>query len=236
MAPRPLTPTSAPPSRSAPRTLTDVRAKSAPEHDPERLTTHSRIVHDTVTQIEERIATAGPLATQPAFWTRVRAAALLHDTGKVAEGFQQQLLPKGTLWGQRHEVLSLAYVDILAARTDWSAEDRLIIATLVATHHRALHTAHSSARKGKQSISQLYNSRTRWDEAFTRTPSPTGDPQIQVTRGLHRELLAWLCGALRLDPPTATDSGLTLADHARTLLDQLLTAWRQPVTDRKSVV
>ncbi|MFC9429822.1 CRISPR-associated helicase Cas3' [Streptomyces sp. NPDC056987] len=223
MAARPLTP------KPALRTLCDVRAKSAPKHDPERLTTHSRTVHDTVAQIEHRVATAGPLATEPAFWTRVRAAALLHDAGKVAEGFQQQLLPGGTFWGQRHEVLSLAYVDLLATVTGWTDEDRLMIATLVATHHRALHAATSGAAKGKQSLSQQYNFRTRWDEAFTRTPRPNGDPQIQVTRGLHRELLAWFSGALHTDPPSPPSGGPTVADRARLVLDELLDAWRQPV-------
>ncbi|MEV7871138.1 CRISPR-associated helicase Cas3' [Streptomyces sp. NPDC088124] len=215
--------------KPAPRALTDVRAKSTPKHDPERLTTHSRIVHDTVAQIQQRVATAGVLATEPAFWTRVRAAALLHDAGKVAEGFQQQLLPGGTFWGQRHEVLSLAYVDLLASATGWTDEDRLMIATLVATHHRALHASTSGAAGGKPSLSQQYNFRTRWDEAFTLTPRPNCDPQIQVTRGLHRELLAWFSGALQTDPPSLPSGGPTVADRARLFLDELLDAWRQPV-------
>ncbi|MEV8287867.1 CRISPR-associated helicase Cas3' [Streptomyces niveus] len=223
MAARPLNP------KSAPRSLSDVRAKSVPRHDPERLTTHSRVVHDTVAQIEQRLATAGLIATEPDFWARVRKAALLHDAGKVAEGFQGQLLPGGTRWGQRHEVLSLAYVDLLATGGGWDHEDRLMIATLVATHHRALHTANSGSVGGKPSLSQLYNSGTRWDEAFTSTPQPGGDPQIQVTVRLHRELLAWLSGALHMDPPFAP-GGRTLAARARLTLDQLLAAWQQPTT------
>ncbi|MEW1612199.1 MULTISPECIES: CRISPR-associated helicase Cas3' [unclassified Streptomyces] len=223
MAAHPLTP------RLAPRTLADVRAKSAPTHDPERLTTHSRIVHDTVAQIEQRVATAGVLATEPAFWARVRTAALLHDTGKVAEGFQQQLRPGGPFWGQRHEVLSLAYVDLLTSAGTWSDEDRLVIATLVATHHRALHAGNSASGRGKQSLSQLYNSRTRWAEAFTCTPCPNGDSHIQVTRKLHRELLAWFSGALHMDPPTLSPDGPAVADRAHRVLDHLLTTWRQPV-------
>ncbi|MGW1204979.1 CRISPR-associated helicase Cas3' [Streptomyces cyaneofuscatus] len=213
-----------------PRTLADVRAKSTPTHDPERLTTHSRIVHGTVAQIEQRVSTAGVLAVDPAFWSRVRAAALLHDTGKVAEGFQRQLLPGGTYWGQRHEVLSLAYVDLLTSAGAWSDEDRMMIATLVATHHRALHAADSGLSRGKQSLSQLYNSRTRWEEAFTRTPCPNGDSQIQVTRRLHREVLTWFSGALHVDPPTLTSNGPTVAARARLVLDQLLATWRRPVT------
>ncbi|MGW4031666.1 CRISPR-associated helicase Cas3' [Streptomyces sp. NPDC004838] len=211
---------------SGSRGLPDVRAKSTPLADPERLTTHSRIVHDTVGQVEERIASAGVLASDPSFWLRVRRAALLHDTGKVAEGFQQQVRPGGALWGERHEVLSLAYVDILATAGGWGEGDRLMVAALVATHHRALHSSASGAAGGKPSLSQTYNSRTRWAEAFTRTTRPDGG-QIQVTRRLHREMIAWYAGALSIDPPPDTDP--PLAERARLLLEQLLDTWREPV-------
>lgn len=206
--------------------LPEIRAKSTPLDDPERLTTHSRIVHDTVGQIEERLATAGVLATEPSFWPRVRRAALLHDAGKVAEGFQQQLRPGGAYWGQRHEVLSLAYVAILAASGGWSDDDLLMIATLVATHHRALHSSASGTGRGKPSLSQLYNSRTRWSEAFTRTPLPAGE-LIQVTRRVHRETIAWYAGMLAADPPS--DSGPPVAERARLLLERLFDTWRHPV-------
>ncbi|MBD0737822.1 CRISPR-associated helicase Cas3' [Streptomyces sp. CBMA29] len=211
------------------RGLTEVRAKSTPPADPERLTTHSRTVHDTVAQIETRSGQAGILATDPAFWRRVRHAALLHDTGKVAEGFQQQLLPGHDAWGQRHEVLSLAYVDILGATAGWSDQDRFMVATLVATHHRALHSA-SSDSGGKPALSQLYNEHTDWSEAFSLAPGATpGQPQVQVTKGLHGELLAWLSGFLSMDPPLGTPRGPSLAERSRLLLQQLLDTWRQPV-------
>ncbi|MGD9482794.1 CRISPR-associated helicase Cas3' [Streptomyces sp. TRM70308] len=220
MAPDPLA------RRPPTRRLTDVRAKSTPAEDPERLTTHSRTVHATVGQIEERVADAGVLATEPAFWTRVRRAALLHDAGKVAEGFQQQLHPGGQRWGERHEVLSLAYVDLVATAADWAEEDRLMVATLVATHHRALHPSPEGG--GKLSLAQTYNEHTRWAEAFTVTPRPGGD-QVQVPRGRHRELLAWLSGALATDPPTRAHDEPTLAERARLLLEHLLDTWRRPV-------
>ncbi|MFE9658747.1 CRISPR-associated helicase Cas3' [Streptomyces sp. NPDC005955] len=214
---------------STARGLRDVRAKSAPVRDPERLTTHSRTVHDTVAQIEARFANAGVLATEPAFWSRVRRAALLHDTGKVAEGFQRQLLPGAPYWGERHEVLSLAYVDLMAAAGDWTDDDRLMVATLVATHHRALHSASGGPVAGtgaKPSLAQTYNAETRWEHAFGRTPGPDGE-LIQVTRRLHRELTAWLSGALAVDPPH--DDGTPLAERARRLLATLLDTWRRQV-------
>ncbi|KOU55694.1 CRISPR-associated protein Cas3, partial [Streptomyces sp. MMG1522] len=152
MAAGPLTPPPLPPPPGQRRrSLTDVRAKSRPRHDPERLTTHSRTVHAMVVHIRDRIASTGILATEPAFWTRILHAALLHDAGKIAESFQQQLEPGGPLWGEPHEVLSLAYVDLLAPTARWNTADRLMIATLVASHHRPLH-APSSLGGGKTSL------------------------------------------------------------------------------------
>lgn len=217
------------------RELSQVRAKSTPPGDPERLTTHSRVVHDTVGQLQERLATAGVLAADPAFWSWVRRAALLHDSGKVAEDFQRQLLPGGGSWGQRHEVLSLAYVDLLATAGGWDDEDRIMVATLVATHHRALFSSTSGDGGGKPSLAQLYNARTRWDEAFTYR-FWRGTRQAQVPRGLHRELLAWLAGALGVDPPPHTSDGPTLAERARLLLARLVDTWRQPVAPDRGLL
>ncbi|WP_279240168.1 CRISPR-associated helicase Cas3' [Streptomyces sp. 891-h] len=202
-----------------------MRAKSKPVHDPERLTTHSRAVYEAARQIHQRIASPGVLGEAPRLWEWVHAAALLHDAGKVAEGFQQQLAPGAVAWGQRHEVLSLAYVDLLAPAAGWSTEDRLMIATLVATHHRALFPGGGGT---KLALSQQYNHTTDWTEAFTRRRH-LGVEQIQVTGAVHRELTAWLAGALGIDPPACQRGDLTLAERARLTLQELLDFWSRPV-------
>ncbi|WP_052847357.1 CRISPR-associated helicase/endonuclease Cas3 [Streptomyces avicenniae] len=211
-------------------TLTDVRAKSKPKEDPERLTAHLRAVHDTVAAVEARVARAGVLAADPGFWRRVRHAALLHDTGKIAAGFQRQLLPGGEVWGERHEVLSLAYVDLLAGPARWSEEDRLLIASLVATHHVALLGDGGSRRTP---LVQRYNEYTDWAEAFTRDPR-TGE--VQVTRTVHRELLAWLAGFLAVDPPPVTPDDPPLAERARAVHERLVAAWRAPVKPERGLL
>ncbi|KJS59673.1 CRISPR-associated helicase/endonuclease Cas3 [Streptomyces rubellomurinus] len=228
MAPDPLT---TPPRR---RALTDLRAKSLPRDDPERLTAHLRTVHDTVAQLEARIGAAGIVATEPQFWTRVRAAALLHDAGKIAELFQRQLEPQGLPWGERHEVLSLAYVDLLATAAGWSGEERLLIATLVAGHHRPLHSA-SSLGGGKPALARQYNERTRWEEAFGHLPGP-GGRQPQVPRGLHQEFLAWLAGYLGTEPTPPGPNDPVLADRARLLLQEVLAAWQLPVKAHRGLL
>lgn len=216
--------------------LDDIRAKSTPAEDRERLTTHSRTVHAAVAQIEERIQNAGILATEPAFWSRIRRAALLHDAGKIAEGFQRQVEPGGTPWGERHEVLSLAYVDLLAGAGAWSDEDRVMVATLVATHHRPLH-ATSTGSGGKPALSLQYNHKTAWEEAFGTTPAAAPDQAVvQVPRFLHRELLGWLAGFLTVDPPKTTLGAPSLAQRSRDLLEMLLDLWRHPTKPHQGLL
>ncbi|MER0240920.1 CRISPR-associated helicase Cas3' [Streptomyces sp. HSW2009] len=231
MASRPVT---GPPRRGS---LSDLRAKSTPAHDRERLTTHSRTVHAAVAPIQDRVANAGVLADAPAFWPRVRWAALLHDAGKIAEGFQRQVDSGGVPWGERHEVLSLAYVDLLAEAAGWTEEDRLMVATLVATHHRALLSGDGGGHGGKPALSREYNKETDWNEAFgTGSDVRTGETVPQVPRFLHREWLAWLCGALAADPPTTSPGDPPLAHRARDLLEELLNAWRQPVKSHRGLL
>ncbi|WDN51953.1 CRISPR-associated helicase/endonuclease Cas3 [Streptomyces clavuligerus] len=231
MAPGALT---NPPPRAS---LNDVRAKSTPAEDRERLTTHSRTVHAAVGLIEDRIANAGVLADSPAFWSQVRRAALLHDAGKIAEGFQRQVEPRGIPWGERHEVLSLAYADLLAGAAAWSEDDLTMVATLVATHHRALHNDGGTGHGGKPALSRIYNKETDWEEAFgTSVEDVDGRPVVQVPRFLHRELLAWFCGFLAVDPPSTRPGDPSLAQRARHLLQRLLDTWHHPVRPHRGLL
>lgn len=70
---------------------------------------------------------------QPRLWHDLYWAAFLHDWGKAATGFQAQLRPGGPRWQKRHEVLSLAFVDYVAAVGD--PAQRGITAAIV-SHHR----------------------------------------------------------------------------------------------------
>ncbi|MGH7750915.1 MAG: CRISPR-associated endonuclease Cas3'', partial [Candidatus Dormibacteria bacterium] len=77
----------------------------------ELLTAHLTAALTAMDELRRRV---GRLATVPArFWTWARLAVLLHDAGKVADGFQTMVgngaQPPGP-WGERHEVYSLGFV------------------------------------------------------------------------------------------------------------------------------
>lgn len=95
----------------------------------ETLTTHTVEVFERVRQLSRM----RPLADER-FYARLGWAALLHDSGKLAGGFQRSLKKGAPRWGLRHEVLSLAFLEWFTFQPD----DRLWIAAAIATHHRDL--------------------------------------------------------------------------------------------------
>src|ERR1700722_6957839 len=128
------------------QSLLAVLAKSAAHSgtgSPEALTGHSGKTRDAARAVAGRIGLPGVLAAYPRFWAWAENAALLHDAGKVAAGFQLQLRHRQHPWGERHEVLSLAYVDLLTAGLP--EQDRAMTAAGVVLHHRCLDGPHGLA-------------------------------------------------------------------------------------------
>jgi len=62
-----------------------------------------------------------------AFWS-----CILHDLGKSAEGFQKQLRIKSEKWGKRHEILSLAFVELFFKTT----EKKQLVSSAIVSHHK----------------------------------------------------------------------------------------------------
>lgn len=96
----------------------------------ETLTHHTLEVFSRI----ENLETLHPLPHFPYVYTRLRMAAWLHDSGKIAQGFQAQLRNRKRRWGLRHEVLSLAFL----AWVPLEPEDMIWIAAIIATHHKDL--------------------------------------------------------------------------------------------------
>ncbi len=201
--------------------------------EPERLTDHSRAVRDAARAVAARIGPAGLIAGVPRFWDWVERAALLHDAGKVAVGFQRQVQPAGDLWGERHEVLSLAYVDLFHAHPadqaadDTLTDDRLMTATGVLFHHRPLtSTAESGAGRA---LAHRYGEDAPWQAAFGGTR-----PNVQVPRQRHVELLTWFARQLARSPREA--DGRKLWELARALFLATRDAWYDPVPARDGLL
>lgn len=215
---------------STERLLRAVMAKS-PEHSPDGqpvpLTAHSRDTRDAVRDIAERIGSAGVLAAYPRFWDWAQRAGLLHDAGKIAAGFQRQLAARKDRWGERHEVLSLAYVELLTA--DLPDEDRAMIAAGVVFHHRTLNALGEGyprdakdweATFGRQVPVRLRDALTEWFAAMAgiRVPACAGDRKLwERARDQFRVVEArWSTMVPETDGLVAVllQGAVTLADHA----------------------
>src|ERR1017187_7415050 len=76
-----------------------------------------------------------------AIWPEIPAcidkAAIFHDVGKAASGFQSMLRGTGPSWHFRHEMLS---AEIFRQCCDMGDEDNLLTYLTVLTHHKNLGT------------------------------------------------------------------------------------------------
>jgi CRISPR-associated endonuclease/helicase Cas3 len=194
---------------------------------PELLTEHSAAVRDVARRVAERIGSPGALAGQPRFWAQVEIAALLHDAGKVAEGFQHQLRPKGEPWGERHEVLSLAYVDLLTR--DLPDTDRKMIAAGVAFHHESL------VSSGGRELREKYPPEAAWERKFGRDPTALPRrPRVQVPVARHGALLTWLAAQLGMEVPKG--DGRRLWELARDAFARVHADWRDLVPAQDGLI
>src|ERR1035441_1752240 len=212
--------------------LSGVLAKSASGSGlgrPETLADHSAATRDAALSIAARIGPAGLLADYPQFWQWVSWAALLHDTGKVATGFQRQLRPGAEPWGERHEFLSLAYVNLFTAGMPEAAQE--MVAAGVAFHHRCL--------DGARGLREKYPQDADWEKKFGTDANPSpGRPKTQVTLTQHAALTAWLAGQLGVQRPGGKPSAADrkLWERARDTFAAVKQHWSGPVPEADGLV
>lgn len=113
--------------------LQNLWAKSAvgEQQRGETLLEHTEAVIRALADIARLRPDLHTAANVPRLWHWSFWACCLHDLGKAAKGFQQQLRTNA-IWGHRHEVLSLAFLDLLTCEEI----DREWIAAAVVSHHK----------------------------------------------------------------------------------------------------
>ena len=85
--------------------------------------------------LRERMPFLADVAENPDFFEHLFYAVALHDFGKAATGFQQQLTG-GKRWSYRHEILSAGFV----AGIQLSQEVKEAIGLTILTHHKDIDT------------------------------------------------------------------------------------------------
>ncbi|WP_280433428.1 CRISPR-associated helicase Cas3' [Nocardia brasiliensis] len=181
------------------------------------MTSHLRKTLEALLRIQARV---GHIPSLPdAFWRWAALAALLHDTGKLPEGFQRMIgntIEPPQIWGQRHEVLSLGFVSLLL--DNLSAEERLWIAAAVAGHHRAF-TGGADARK----IPIFSQYGTDNAETFSARFLPADEKKsTQLCDWLHHTAQSFELPVSNSVPRPTLDE-LTTRAHA--LLEELMDRW-----------
>ena len=113
--------------------MTTLLAKSMPKE--ETLLEHTKNCLAVYDNLRERMPFLADVANNPDFFEHLFYAVALHDFGKAAVGFQQQLT-HGTRWNYRHEILSAGFVVTLKL----PQEARQAIALGIITHHKDIET------------------------------------------------------------------------------------------------
>src|SRR5262249_2611399 len=100
----------------APDPLPHILAKSAHAGRPaQSLVGHLSATLDAAEELRRRIGRLEltEKALGGVFWNAVVVAAVAHDTGKIAAGFQDMVTGRTRSWGHRHELLSLGFLPAL---------------------------------------------------------------------------------------------------------------------------
>ncbi|MFC4035126.1 CRISPR-associated helicase Cas3' [Streptomyces polygonati] len=207
--------------------MKQLRAKSpsTPGQPGELLTSHLLNTLQALLRIRDR--TGDIPGTPPGFWTWAALACLLHDAGKLPDGFQRMIgntNQQPVVWGERHEVLSLGFVGLLLA--DLPAGQRLWVATAIAGHHRSFTCGLEPTRK--LPVFHQYGNDQPEDLAARFTPAD----QARLT-----ELLEWLHTTARRfslpageESPRAGMDELTSSSHQ--LLQELMDRWEPALPAR----
>lgn len=129
-----------------------IKAKSE-QYGGETLAEHT---WDVLVKLAELRQLRPELAQQmgiPRLWHCLYWSCLLHDFGKAARGFQQRLAG-GPAWKQRHEVLSLAFLEWITGGLN-QEEQTWVLAAIVSHHRDARYIAEAYAEASHDPLEVL---------------------------------------------------------------------------------
>ncbi len=114
-----------------------ILAKSEPK---ESLLDHTKNCIEVYLSIRDRMPFLGDTSGNSDFFEHLYYAVALHDLGKAAEGFQDQLKPNGRRWNYRHEILSAGFT--VGVQLPDIAKQAIGLSVL--THHKDIKTLRSN--------------------------------------------------------------------------------------------
>ena len=109
--------------------MTELLAKSNP---PETLVEHTENCLSVYFSMRETMPFLAEISGEPSFFDHLFYTVALHDFGKAATGFQDQLRSTAEPWGYRHEILSAGFVVGL----DLPLRIKQAIGLAILTHHK----------------------------------------------------------------------------------------------------
>lgn len=112
--------------------MSTLLAKSNP---PETLLDHTKNCLAVYDSLRKRMPFLADVAKDSDFFQHLFYAVALHDFGKAATGFQEQLTD-GKRWNFRHEILSTGFV----VNLQFPEETKQAIALAILTHHKDINT------------------------------------------------------------------------------------------------
>ena len=125
--------------------MSTLLAKSDPR---ETLLDHTQNCLDVYNSLRERMPFLAEVAEVPDFFEHLFYAVALHDFGKAATGFQNQLTG-GDRWNYRHEILSGGFV----VNLQYPKETKQAIALAIFTHHKDIETLKDKYSCGQENES-----------------------------------------------------------------------------------
>ena len=164
-------------------------AKSDPK---ETLLDHTENCLAVYNSLRDRMPFLADVANNPDFFEHLFYTVVLHDFGKAATGFQNQLT-SGKRWSYRHEILSAGFV----AGIQLSQEAKKAIGLTILTHHKDIDTLRHTYRHYPESEIGFQV----WKEKIKEL-----EPNWEALMAIQKQVTHWcLLEECMWTPVTSTD-------------------------------